>query len=136
MARLYRDLPINSIWEGSGNVQCLDVLRTLRKEPGALEVVMGELRAARGGNLDYDACLERFELEIRDPTDLEARARRVIDHLALLLQASILVQHAPAVVSDAFCASRLAGDTGMMFGTLPAAVDFDAIIERSWPEEN
>ncbi len=133
MARLYRDIPINSIWEGSGNVQCLDVLRTLHKEPDALEVVLDELRAARGGNLDYDSVLERFEWEIRDPADLELRARRVIDHLALLLQASILVQHAPAAVSEAFCASRLAGDMGSMFGTLPAGVDFDAIIARSWP---
>ncbi len=134
MARLYRDIPINSIWEGSGNVQCLDLLRSLHKEAGALDVVLAELRAARGGNPDYDSFLERFEGEMRDPADLELRARRVIDHLALLLQASILVQHAPAAVSQAFCASRLAGDMGMMFGTLPAGTDFDAIIERAWPE--
>ncbi|HVF51962.1 MAG TPA: isovaleryl-CoA dehydrogenase [Pyrinomonadaceae bacterium] len=134
LARLYRDVPLNSIWEGSGNVQCLDVLRAFKKDAGTLEMVLQETRAARGANRHYDEFTSRLERELADPSQLETRARRLTELLALALQGSLLVQHAPAAVADAFCLSRLAGDSGQAFGTLPTATDFDAIVERSRPQ--
>ncbi len=133
MPRLFRDSPLNGIWEGSGNVQCLDMLRALRKEQGVLEATLAELRLAAGGNRHYDAFLAKLEGELADPTDLEPRARRLAEHLALALQAALLVQHAPAAVSEAFCAARLSGEGGLAFGTLPAGTDFGTIIERAMP---
>lgn len=133
LARLYRDVPVNAIWEGSGNIQCLDVLRALRKEPGALEALGAELDLARGGNAHLDAFLSRLERDLLKENAVEARARRMVEQLALALQAALLVRHAPPAVADAFCASRLAGEGGLLFGTLPAGVDFAAIIERARP---
>lgn len=131
MPRLFRDSPLNAIWEGSGNVQCLDMLRAIRKEPGVLEATLGEIRLAAGGNLHFDVFMNRLESDLRDPLEMEPRARRLAERLALALQASLLVQHAPAAVSDAFCAARLGGDRGLAFGTLPGDTDFDAIIQRA-----
>jgi putative acyl-CoA dehydrogenase len=133
LPRLYRDAPLNSIWEGSGNVQCLEVLRAVKKDPGTLEMVLQETRAALGGNKHFDNFAKRLERELADSTQLETRARRLAELLALALQGSLLVRHAPAEVADAFCASRLAGDAGLVFGTLPAGTDFEVIIERSRP---
>ena len=133
LPRLYRDAPLNSIWEGSGNVQCLDVLRTVKKDADTLEITLCEIRAARGGNKHFDSFITRLERELADPDGLETRARRIAEHLALALQGALLVQHAPPEVSDAFCASRLAGNAGLAFGTLPADTNFDHIIERSLP---
>lgn len=134
MPRLYRDAPLNSIWEGSGNVQCLEMLRAVNKDAGTLEMTLQEIRAARGGNKNFDDFADRLERELNDSDQLEARARRLAELLALALQGSLLVQHAPPEVSDAFCASRLAGDAGLVFGTLPADTDFERIIERSRPK--
>lgn len=131
LPRLYRDAPLNSIWEGSGNVQCLDLLRAVQRDPATLEVALQEIRAARGGNRHFDDFTTRLEREFSDLDQLESRARRLSELLALGLQGSLLVQHAPVEVSDAFCASRLAEHAGMAFGTLPANTDFAAIIERS-----
>ncbi|HYU52016.1 MAG TPA: acyl-CoA dehydrogenase family protein, partial [Gemmatimonadaceae bacterium] len=133
LARLYREFPVNSIWEGSGNVQCLEMLRAVKKDAGTLEMTLQEIRAASGGNKHFDTFADRLERELADSTQLEASARRLAELLALALQASLLVRHAPHEVADAFCASRLAGDTGLVFGTLPAGTDFDCIIERSRP---
>jgi putative acyl-CoA dehydrogenase len=133
LPRLYRDAPVNSIWEGSGNVQCLEMLRAVRKDAGTLDVVLHEIRAARGGNKHFDSFRPRLERELADSTQLETRARRLTELLALALQASLLVQHAPTEVADAFCAARLAGDAGLAFGTLPADTDFEVIIERARP---
>jgi putative acyl-CoA dehydrogenase len=133
LPRLYRDAPLNSIWEGSGNVQCLEMLRAVKKDPGTLEMVLQEIRAARGGNKYFDNFADRLERELTDSTQLEIRARRLAEFLALALQGSLLVQHAPSAVADGFCVSRLAGDAGLVFGTLPADTDFDEIIERSRP---
>lgn len=133
LARLYRDVPVNAVWEGSGNIQCLDVLRALRKEPGALEALGAELDLARGGNAHLDAFLSRLERDLLKENAVEARARRMVEQLALALQAALLVRHAPPAVADAFCASRLAGEGGLLFGALPAGVDFAAIIERARP---
>jgi len=119
----------HSIWEGSGNVQCLEMLRAVKKDAGTLEMVLQEIRAAGRGNTHFDSFADRLERELADSTQLEARARRLAELLALALQGSLLVRHAPHEVADAFCASRLAGDAGLAFGTLPADTDFDVIIE-------
>ncbi|XVV08138.1 acyl-CoA dehydrogenase family protein [Actinoplanes sp. CA-131856] len=129
MPRLYRDAPLNSIWEGSGNVQALDVLRTLRKEPDALAAFLAEAQAAAGADRRLDAAVTALKNERPD----EADARRVAERLALVLQGSLLVRHAPAEVADAFCATRLGGDWGHTFGTLPRGADTAAIVDRAAP---
>ena len=134
LARLYRDVPLNSLWEGSGNIQCLDVLRTLNKDPGAGNALLTEIRNAMGSNPMYDRFVEFLEKELQSSEDLEPRARRVAEWTALALQGSLLVQHAPNPIADAFCASRLAGDQAFGYGTLPPGTDFDAIIERARPK--
>jgi putative acyl-CoA dehydrogenase len=130
MPRLLRDSPLNSIWEGSGNVSALDVLRALAKEPEALPALLAECELARGGNTALDSHLDR--IATTRPADPEFEARRVVSDLAVALQASLLVRHAPPAVSDAFCASRL-DDVGRTYGTLPPAVDTDAILARTLP---
>ncbi len=132
LPRLYREAPVNSVWEGSGNVVCLDVLRTLMRDPGAQEALLAELELARGADLRLDAWLVRLKNCLREQDDLEAQARRLVEQLALALQAALLVRHAPAAVADAFCASRLA-DGGRQFGTLPRGLDLAAICARARP---
>lgn len=134
LPRLYRDAPLNSIWEGSGNVQCLEMLRAIKKDAGTLEMTLQEIRAARGGNRHFDSFASRLEDELTNTNQLEARARRLAELLALALQGSLLVRHAPPAVADAFCASRLTNESRLAFGTLPADTAFDAIIERSLPK--
>ena len=133
MPRLYREMPLNSIWEGSGNVMCLDVLRAASRGPRAFEVYFAELAKARGGDARLDRYVEGLKKEIGIPGDREPVARRLAEALALALQGALLTRHAPAVVADAFCASRLAGDRGGAFGTLSDIVAFDSIIERARP---
>jgi putative acyl-CoA dehydrogenase len=124
MPRLLRDAPLNGIWEGSGNVIALDVLRALAREPGGLEAFRAECELARGGNALLDEALDA-------PVELDPwSARRGVERLALLFQASLLVRHAPEFVADAFCAARL-GDGGRVFGTLPSSVDGAAIVNRA-----
>ena len=121
MPRLYREAPLNSIWEGSGNVIALDVLRAIVKEPATLERVLAEIRLAR------DARVERFVAGIhRDVA--ESGARRVAERLALALEASLLIRFGQRAFADAFCASRLEGDWGHTFGSLPGGCDIDAVI--------
>lgn len=134
LARLYRDVPLNSIWEGSGNVQCLDVLRAMRKEPDTVEALFHELRKARGIDTRYDAFIGNIERELADTSNIELRARRIVENLGLALQASILLQHGNPAVSEAFCASRLAGEQRLVLGTLPVGTDFDTLIERARPK--
>jgi putative acyl-CoA dehydrogenase len=134
MPRLYREAPLNSIWEGAGNVNSLDVLRAATREPETVEAVRAELAAARGADARLDAHLDRLDRELADRDDLEARARRLTELLALALQGALLVRNAPPPVADAFCASRLAGDRGGAFGTLPSGLDLDLLIERATPK--
>jgi putative acyl-CoA dehydrogenase len=134
MARLYREAPLNSIWEGSGNVNALDVLRALGREPAAWEAFRAEVMAARGADRRLDAAFDDLESAVADGSDIEVRARRLVEQMALVLQGSLLVRHAPPAVADAFCASRLGGDWGYAFGTLPASVDTRAIVERATPK--
>ena len=132
MPRLYRDAPLNSIWEGSGNVAALDVLRAMSRDAEALPAFLAECELARGG----DARLDRHLGKLRDDLaavaadDPQWHARRVVEDLAVALQGSLLVRHAPPAVGDAFCASRLDGG-GRVFGTLPAGGAAAAIVERA-----
>ncbi|MCA0242508.1 MAG: isovaleryl-CoA dehydrogenase [Proteobacteria bacterium] len=131
--RLYREAPVNAIWEGSGNVQCLDVLRAMRKTPAVVDGFFAELAKARGGHAALDRWTAALQAEFNDGADLEYRARDVVDRMALAIQAALLVQHAGAAVADAFCASRLQGGGHRHYGTLPRGVDVAAIIERATP---
>ncbi len=136
MPLLYRDAPLNSIWEGSGNVAALDVLRAIVKEPEGLPAFMAECELAAGGNPRLDDHLEHLKTEtetVFKSADPQFHARRLVEDLAVALQASLLVRHAPPPVADAFCAARLAGEAGRAYGTLPAGVDAKAIIDRALP---
>jgi putative acyl-CoA dehydrogenase len=133
MPRLYRESPLASIWEGSGNVQALDVLRAMVKSPESVEAFANEVGEAAGTEPRLDAFGAALRRELADVDDIEIRARRVVERMALALQASLLVRFGDPAVADAFCASRLAGDWGNAFGTLPAGVDFGAVIERHSP---
>ena len=132
MPRLYREMPVNSIWEGSGNVMCLDVLRALTRTPEAGEALRTELGAAKGADPRLDRRVAELEAMLARRPD-EAQARRLSERLVLALQAALLVRFAPPAVADAFCASRLEGDHGGAFGTLPAGTDLRAIVERAAP---
>ncbi len=133
MPRLYREAPLASIWEGSGNVMALDVLRALARTPEALEAFFAEVDLATGADPRLDAFTADLRSEFADPASLEHRARRVVEDMAKALQGSLLVRHAPPAVADGFCAARLAGDAGLNYGTLPAGVDVAAIVERHTP---
>ncbi len=130
MPRLYREAPLASIWEGSGNVMSLDVLRALVRTPRSLEVFLHELAHSRGADRRLDAHLDALKGQFTDPATLESRARRVVESMALALQGSLLVRHGDPAVADAFCASRLGRDGGLEYGTLPAGTDFEAIVAR------
>ncbi|MDH2391043.1 acyl-CoA dehydrogenase family protein [Streptomyces sp. HNM0663] len=134
MPRLLRESPLNSIWEGSGNVQALDVLRALQREPQALNAFLAEVGKARGADHRLDGAIKDLLTELADLEGIEARARRLVERMALVLQGSLLVRWAPPEVSDAFCASRLGGDWGAAFGTLPHSLDLAAVVERARAE--
>jgi putative acyl-CoA dehydrogenase len=134
MPRLYREAPLNSIWEGSGNVMCLDVLRAMGRSPESVDAFFAELALARGGDARLDAYVATLGDELRNFDSIETRARRVVERMALALQGSLLVRYSDAAVADAFCASRLAGDRGLAFGTLPPGTDCARIIARARPE--
>ena len=131
LPRLYREAPVNTIWEGSGNVQCLDVLRAISKTPTVLDAFFAELSLAKGANAALDRLSAALLKELKDLHDFEYRARDVVDRMALALQASLLLRHAPAFVSDAFCCSRLEQLGHHNYGSLPSGVDCAAIIARA-----
>ncbi|MET7285564.1 acyl-CoA dehydrogenase family protein [Streptomyces sp. NPDC005573] len=133
LPRLVRESPLNSVWEGAGNVQALDVLRALRDEPGALDACLGEIGLAHGADHRLDRAVRDLFTELADLEGVEGRARRLVERLALVLQGSLLVRHAPPEVADAFCASRLGGDHGASFGTLPSGLDLAPVVERALP---
>jgi putative acyl-CoA dehydrogenase len=134
MPRLYRETPLNSIWEGSGNVNCLDVLRAMARSPESLDALFAEIDAGAGANAHLDGAIARSRRELSDFGDIEYRARTVVEHLALALQGSLLVRNGDPAVADAFCATRLNGEGGRALGTLPRGVDCTAIIERHRPQ--
>jgi putative acyl-CoA dehydrogenase len=127
MPRLYREAPLISIWEGSGNVAALDVLRAMAS--GGSEAFMAEVDAAAGADHRLDAAVAGVRRLFADGPD-QAGARRLVERMALVLQGSLLVRHGHPAVADAFCASRLGGDWGVAFGTLPSGVDTVAIVAR------
>jgi putative acyl-CoA dehydrogenase len=132
MPRHYREAPLLSIWEGSGNVNALDVLRALGREPAVAEALFAELALARGADARLDAAVAGLKDGLAEASAVGAR--RLVERMALALQASLLVRFAPPAVADAFCATRLGGDWGYAFGTLPASADVDAILDRALPE--
>ncbi|WP_432156276.1 acyl-CoA dehydrogenase family protein [Streptomyces sp. bgisy153] len=134
MPRLVRESPLNSIWEGAGNVQALDVLRALRREPAALDAYLREVGLARGADHRLDTAIKDLLTELADLEGAEARARRLAERFALVLQGALLVRFAPPEVADAFCAGRLGGDAGASFGSLPHSLDVASVVARARPE--
>ncbi|GGO79810.1 acyl-CoA dehydrogenase [Marinobacterium nitratireducens] len=134
MPRLLRESPVNSIWEGSGNVQCLDVLRAMGRDPGILEAFAAEIRHAAGGNRHLDLFMAKLQAELADRDDFELRARSLVEKMALAMQGSLLVRFGDSAVADAFCASRLNPEvSGLVYGNLPRGVDVEAIVQRATP---
>jgi putative acyl-CoA dehydrogenase len=133
LARIYREMPLNSIWEGAGNVMCLDVLRALRKAPDVIEAVAAELDAAAGKHRAYDAFSASLKDRLADAAEHESAARRLTQDLALALQASLLARHTPPEVFESFVRARLGADWSGAFGTLAPNLPFDALIERAMP---
>ena len=133
LARLYREAPLNSIWEGSGNVMCLDVLRALGRVPAVREALIEELRAVRGASRPYDAYTAALVDDLA-PDLAEAQARELTERIALAVQAALLLSGSRSDIAEAFCASRLASPTwGRTFGTLPAGIDVAPLLERALP---
>jgi len=131
MERLYREAPLNGIWEGTGNVICLDVLRSMQREPETVEVFLGEVAKARGANARLDAFADDLARRLSNPAGLEPVARRIVEMMAFALQASLLVRYSAPSVADAFCATRLDGDWGQAFGTMPQDLDTQTIVDRA-----
>ena len=134
LARAYREAPLMSVWEGSGNVQALDVLRAWRRSPGSLDALLAEIDLGSGANSRLDSAVSRLRSELAGEPVGEAAARGLCGRLARALQASLLVRHSPAAVSDAFCSARLGDGAGGAFGELPSGADLDAILERARPD--
>ncbi|MEV5807409.1 acyl-CoA dehydrogenase family protein [Streptomyces parvulus] len=135
MPRLVRESPLNSVWEGAGNVQALDVLRALGREPLAMDAYLTEVGLARGADHRLDAAIRGLLTELADLASAEGRARLLAERLALVLQGSLLVRYAPPEVADAFCAARLGGDGGAAFGTLPPTLDLASMVRRARPAD-
>ncbi|MGZ4803460.1 MAG: acyl-CoA dehydrogenase family protein [Acidimicrobiia bacterium] len=134
MPRLFRESPLNGIWEGSGNVICLDVLRAMGREPASVDAFREEVLAASGSDARFDAYCARLDSILTDHDDLEARARRIVEAMALALQASLVIRSGSSAVADAFCASRLDPDArSAVYGSLPPGVDATAIVDRARP---
>jgi putative acyl-CoA dehydrogenase len=133
MPRVFREAPLNSIWEGSGNVNALDVLRAMTREPGVLDSYFAEVALAHAADARLDAAAANLRSDLADPTDVEARARSIVERMALVFEASLLVRFAPSEVADAFCSSRVGDGGGLAYGTLPRGTDFRAIVERAAP---
>jgi putative acyl-CoA dehydrogenase len=134
MPLLFRESPLNSIWEGSGNVNALDVLRALSREPESLDAWITEVGAVRGADRRLDAAVEDVLTELATLEDAETRARRIASRMAVCLQAALLLQDGDPHVADAFCASRLGGDWSGVMGTLPAGLDLAHVAERAMPQ--
>jgi putative acyl-CoA dehydrogenase len=124
---------VNSVWEGSGSVNALDLLRAITREAGTLDALIAELGKALGLDRDYDNAFSSLVDELADRDHLENRARRLAEDIALTLQGSLLLRYGPTEVAEAFCRTRLGGDHGSTFGTLPRGIDLTAIIDRATP---
>ena len=133
LPRLYREAPLNSIWEGSGNIQCLDVLRAIGREPESRHALFEELVTTKGAHPALDAVVRDIESALADPSTLEQRSRAVVEKMALAIQASLLVRAGHKEVSDIFCETRLGGQHGLCFGTLPPHAPRKLLLERAFP---
>jgi putative acyl-CoA dehydrogenase len=133
MPRLYREAPLNSIWEGSGNVNALDVLRAMDREPESVTAFLDEVEAAHGSDARLDRSVVDLKKQLSNGAGSEAGARRLVEHMAVLLEGSLLVRHGDPAVADAFCASRIGGDWGHSFGTLPQGLQLASIVQRHRP---
>ncbi|RSS89092.1 DNA alkylation response protein, partial [Streptomyces sp. WAC05292] len=131
MPRLYREAPLSSIWEGSGNVAALDSLRAMARQPETVEAYFAEVGLAAGADRHLDAAVAGLHKQLADPAEAEYRARQLTETMALAFQAALLQRHAPGAVADAFCASRLGGEHGGAYGTLPTGVDVEAVLGRA-----
>lgn len=131
LPRLYREAPVNAIWEGSGNVICLDVLRALVREPETLPALRAEMALARGEHASLDSTLDEIDALLAAPEEAERHARRIVERMAVALQASLLLRNAPSVVAEAWCDSRLGDGGGHVFGTLTSGADFGSILSRA-----
>jgi putative acyl-CoA dehydrogenase len=132
LPRLFRESPLNGLWEGSGNVICLDVLRALARDPAAWAAFRAEVGRASGMDRRFDAHIATLDATLGGGSDLESGARRVVEQMALALTGSLLLRHGDPAVAAAFCASRLGGDWGRAFGTLPPPVVTPSILARHW----
>jgi putative acyl-CoA dehydrogenase len=136
LPRLYREAPVNSIWEGSGNVNALDVLRAMRKEPDSVSAFFAEVDSAQGADRRLDRSVSAIKKDISDPHEVEARARDIVERMAVVLQASLLLRHGDPAVAELFCGSRLMAERGFSFGTLKPSSKFESVIERHRPRCN
>jgi len=134
LPRLYRQSPVNGVWEGSGNVICLDVLRALEREPATLDAYWEEIGRADGADARLIRAVDDLHVDLAEPETLEPRARSVVERMAVVLQAALLVRSAPAAVAEAFCGSRLSVGGAGTFGTLPRGTDTAAVLERHTPQ--
>ena len=130
LPRLFRESPLNAIWEGSGNVIALDMLRTLAREPMAMDALIEEISSAHGASPILDRAGEDLINAASGRAPSEMEARRTAERMSLVLQAALLARNAPSAVADGFIASRLAGEGGATYGILPAGVDVDALVNR------
>jgi putative acyl-CoA dehydrogenase len=133
LARLYREAPLNSIWEGSGNVICLDVLRAMHRDPGCVDALLAEVAPVAADEPAVARELDAIKSELSQPDSLEPRARRLTERLALTLQAALLRKHAPTPIADAFMVARLGPDRSPIYGALPGGIDLDLLIDRATP---
>lgn len=131
MPRLYREAPLNSVWEGSGNVIVLDIARVMRREPEAIPVFLDEIAKGKGADKRFDRYFDRLKDRLAQCDNFELEGRQLVESLALAFQGSMLVRYSTSAVADAFCASRLDGDWGRYFGTLPRGADFASIVARA-----
>jgi putative acyl-CoA dehydrogenase len=134
-ARVYREMPLNAIWEGSGNVMALDLLRVLQREPQTVAIVLEDLAPVAGGDSRLKAQLDRVQRMLHEPRLLEQRGRSLTEALATLAAGTILRAHAPAFVADAFLATRLSGSPRQTYGQGLDAADTRSIVERAFPAE-
>ena len=133
MARLFRESPLNAIWEGSGNVIALDLLRALSREPGARDAIFSVVEPARGADQRLDTAIDSLDSAIADLEDPDREARRLIEQAALVIQGALVVQHGSRQLADVFCATRLEGDWGHLFGTIPARMAIDELVGAALP---
>ena len=136
MPRLYREAPLNSILEGSGNVNALDVLRAMNREPESVAAFLNEVEQARGSDARLDRSVDALKRELSNTADAEAGARRLVERMAVVLEGSLLLRHGDPAVAEVFCASRLGGDWGHSFGTLPSGLQLASIVRRHRPSLN